>query len=115
MNRHERRAARKHGAVVKIDRCRLLEFDRNYGLPVVCYVCDTPHKALGLARIRDSRSTTDATIDVPLCEPCLVSSDTDNAVIRKFLSAPDLEVFDKGEATTEQIEALTNKQDETEH
>lgn len=64
-----------------------------------------------MARIRRDRST----IDVPLCEPCLVSSDTYDAIARKYLNAPDLEMIDKGEATTEQIEALANKQDETDH
>ena len=47
-----------------IDYGHLSERDPNYGLPVVCYACDTPHKAFGLARIQDNSDTT----HVPLCE-----------------------------------------------
>ena len=111
MNRHERRAARKHGAVVKIDRGRLQERDQNYGLAVGCYVCGRPHKASGFVHVCDSRSS----IYAALCEPCLVSGDANDDILRKYLNAPALEVIDKGEATTEQIEALANKRDETEH
>ena len=87
MNRRDRRAARKRGAIF-VDLGRLSERDQNFGLPVACYVCDTPHKAEGLARIRRNR----VTIDVPLCERCLVSDDGDTAVIRKYLNAPGLEI-----------------------
>ena len=79
------------------------------GLSVGCYVCGIPHRALGIARIRDSRST----LDVPICEPCF-GADPDG-VLRKYWNAPGLKITEGGEATTEQVEALADKQDETEH
>ncbi|MFY9881462.1 MAG: hypothetical protein WAK39_19010 [Pseudolabrys sp.] len=94
-----------------IDYGQLLERDPNYGTPVECYVCATPHKAFGLARIRANSDTT----DVSLCEPCLASGDRGNVVARKFLNAPDLEISEGGEATTEQVLAVAEKQEWTEH
>jgi hypothetical protein len=110
MNRHERRALAKRN-VTFVDYGHLSERDQNYGLPVECYVCGFPHHALGLARITDSQET----IHVPLCEPCLGSDDRANTVIRKFLNAPDLEISEGGEATTEQVLAVADKRDATEH
>ena len=69
-NRHQRRRALKQG-VVFIDYGRLLPADRNHGVAVRCYVCETPHAASGLARIEARRST----LDVPLCETCLASTE----------------------------------------
>jgi hypothetical protein len=90
----------------------LLKGDPNYGLPVVCYVCATPHKAFGLARIQDKSGTT----HIPLCEPCVSDpTNTGKSVARKYLNAPELEISEGGEATTEQILALAEKQDATEH
>jgi hypothetical protein len=99
-----------------VDYGRLLERDPNYGLPVVCYVCGTPHKGCGVARIRDQSGTT----HVALCEPCLGAveggdSHTEHALLRKYLNAPNLEISDGGEATTEQVMDMVEKQDKTEH
>jgi hypothetical protein len=110
MNRRARRGAKK-GDAIFVDWGHLSERDQNYGLPVICYVCGAPHKAFGLARITEKSGTT----HVPLCEPCLASTDRGNAVIRKFWNVRDLEISEGGEATTEQVMALTEKQDETEH
>jgi hypothetical protein len=100
-----------------VDYGRLLERDPNYGLPVNCYVCDAPHKALGFARIQDKSGTT----HVPLCERCFRAvedtrgSHTQHTILRKFFNAPDLEISEGGEATTEQLLALAEKKDKTEH
>src|SRR5258705_12140724 len=91
INRHERRAAKmrnvKEGDVIVrsviVHRGNLLEHDPNYGQPVICYVCDMPHKALGFARIEDQSSNTFDTFAVPLCQSC-ASAITDDAVLRKF-------------------------------
>lgn len=91
---------------VRVDYAHILESDQKF---YVCYVCATPHKAFGLARIYDTSGTIDT---VPLCEPCLAD---DECVLRKFLNAPDLEIIDGGEATTEQVLALVEKQDVAEH
>jgi hypothetical protein len=111
-NRHERRQAAKlqHGEVILIHYGQLLERDQNYGLPVQCYVCGAPHKALGLARIEQKRSTT----DVPLCDECL-ASDSKGDIIRKYTNAPDLKISEGGELTAEQLTAIVDKQDTTEH
>jgi hypothetical protein len=86
--------------------------DLNVGLPVVCYVCGAQHKALGFARITHNN----AVKNVPLCEPCLAADEkTPSAIMRKFHNAPDLQITEGGEATTEQVVALVEKQDNTEH
>jgi hypothetical protein len=108
-NRHQRHAARKRGVIVT-DFGHLDPRNRNYGLPVNCYVCGAAHKAFGLARIQGQ-----STIDVPLCEACLESDERGNDVIRKYLNAPDLKINEGGEATTEQLIAMADKQDTTEH
>jgi hypothetical protein len=95
---------------VFIDCGYLSKRDPNYGIPVECYVCATPHKAFGLARIEDKSGTT----YVPLCQPCLQADDT-KPIARKYLAAPDLEISEGGDATTEQVFALVEKQDVTEH
>jgi hypothetical protein len=108
MNRHERRAANKRGlgTVIEIDYGRFIARDPNAELPVVeCYACGTPHKAAGFGRIRDGKSMT----DVSLCEPCLVSDEQSNAVLRKYMGTPKLEVRDGGNAMPEQIEAISLK------
>jgi hypothetical protein len=103
--------------VVKIDYGCLSERDQNYGTSFSCYVCDTPHKALGVARIQDKSGTS----YVALCDSCLVAdyddvdSPTKNAVIKKYWNAPDLEVREGGKATTVQILAVAEKQGVTEH
>jgi hypothetical protein len=84
---------------------------KNYGLPVNCYVCGTAHKAFGLARINQGPSTT----DVPLCEACLGSDERGDDVLRNFLNAPDLKIDKGGQATTEQIGAMADKLNATEH
>jgi len=95
MNRHVM-------STVTVHRGNLLEHDPNYGQPVICYVCDMPHKALGFARIEDQSSNTFDTFAVPLCEACSVSAITDNAVVRKFWNV-------------EAIRAYLKKQDVMEH
>jgi ribosomal protein S14 len=72
--------------------------DKNYGLRVRCYVCGTPHKASGLARIEDASGHTEVkSLDVPVCEECLRSDR--NGVIRKFLNLSDLEILEVGPIT----------------
>ncbi len=110
MNRHDRRVARKRGDIILIDYGHLLERDQNYGLPVGCYVCATAHKAFGFARIDDKRSTT----VVPLCEACLGDANSSN-VARKFFNAPDLEITEGGDATTEQVLAMAERQSAIQH
>jgi hypothetical protein len=106
-----RRAAKKGVALVRYG--HLLERDSNYGLPVACYVCDAPHKALGLARIEDRSGTT----HLPLCDRCLGAAmhGDEDALIRKYFNSPDLEISKGGKITAEQISAVVKKQDETEH
>lgn len=76
-----------------------------YGQSMACYLCGKQHGALNAARISDEEKTT----NVPLCEAC-VRSDTD-AVIRKYLKAPDPEVHD---ATAEQIDGMVESIDKSE-
>ena len=117
MNRHERRAAKKRNAKVDhlfISIGSLMEQDLNYGLPVICYACGTPHKAIGLARIQDKSNT----YDVPLCGLCCSPDKVDiaeNIIARKFCNSLDLKVSGGGEVTIEQFQALIDKQDTTEH
>jgi hypothetical protein len=117
----QRRAAKgkdQLGATTFVSYGQLLEQDRNYGAPVDCYACSVPHKALGLVRIENKQS---GTADFPLCEPCFqaASSDDDSetgrSVMRKFLNDPALDISEGGEATREQVEALSEKTDQTEH
>jgi hypothetical protein len=109
-NRHERRAAKKRnrraGDFILIERSHLLERDPNYGASLNCYICDTPHKARGIARIQDNSGTT----NVPLCEPCLHDPDAPEAIVWRFWHAPNLILSEGGEATHEQILALAEKQ-----
>ncbi len=112
----KRRAAKRRGDVKRGDATyvaygHLQERDQNYGLSVNCYVCGAPHKAFGVARIRDKSGT----IHVPLCEACLHSDLHEQAIMRKFWNAPNLEISEGGEATTEQVMAAAEKQDKTEH
>jgi len=108
-NRHERRAARKKG-VIFVDYGHLDQRDPNYGSPVQCYVCGVLHNASGVARIEGS-----SIVHVALCELCLASDPGGNGVLRKFLNAPGLEIEEGGEATTEQVFAMADKSDATEH
>jgi hypothetical protein len=110
MNHRERRAARTREAIF-IDHCRLLQGHPNYGLPVNCWLCSAPHSASGLARIRDKGSTS----HLPLCHACLAGADMEDRMARKYFNAPRLEIGEGGEATPEQIAALADKQDMTEH
>jgi hypothetical protein len=91
----------------------LLERDLNYGLPVRCYVCTEEHKASGIARIRDNHNQ--STLDVPVCEVCLISDSRNDALIRKYWKTPDLKIIEGGEVTIDQLTALIDKQDTTEH
>lgn len=108
VGRNQRRAAKKRSGAIFVSYGFLLERDQNYGLPVACYVCGAAHKACGLARIQDQSGTT----DVALCERHIAAED---AIIRKFLNAPDLEINKGGEATTEQVLAMAEKQDAKQH
>jgi hypothetical protein len=107
MNRHERRRAAKteRGDVTNVSLGHLQQRDPNYGVPVNCYVCGAPHKALGLARISDKSGAT----DVPICDACLCTPQADQRIMRKYWNAPDLTVRDGGKATTEQLDAIVEK------
>ncbi len=72
--------------ILFIDTGHLLKRDQNYGLPVTCFICDAPHKARGLARIRSGDETT----HVPLCKSCRRDRDVGNVIARRFLGTPDL-------------------------
>jgi hypothetical protein len=113
MNRHNRRKFKKSrvGDLVLIDYGQLLPRNQNHRQPINCYVCGATHQALGFARIEFRQSTT----AVPLCSPCLASGERSDAVVRKFLNAPELRIDEGGEATTEQVMAVAEKQDTTEH
>jgi hypothetical protein len=97
----------------------LPERKRNNAVPVTCYVCGTAHKLRGFARIKDNNGTS----DVPLCQKCSPSRNesekaldgkTDN-IIRRYLDSPSLEIKHRGEATTEQIDAMVERRTETQH
>jgi hypothetical protein len=112
-NRHERRAVKKRagGGAVFVAYGNILEGDPNFGVPVVCFVCDTPHKAFNLTRITDGAGTHYA----PLCATCFLRvGDGDRvpeqAIVRKHLNAPNLAFSEGGEASTEQVLALAEKQ-----
>jgi hypothetical protein len=115
MNRKQRRAARKGGhlgQVIYTDQGILNLRDKNYGLPMACYVCTAPHRALNFIRIR----APDEQQYVPLCEAC--AADMDKAgrdVVRIYLGALDLAIDDGGEAMDEQMEAIAAKLNSTEH
>jgi hypothetical protein len=64
-----------------------------------------------LARIEVQSGNT----DVPLCETCVASDGTTDAIVRKFWNAPDLKIEEGSEATTKQIQALIDKQDKPQH
>ena len=101
------------GRAISIHYGRLQPRDPNHGLPLNCYVCGTTHVASGLARIDDNGSAT----DVPLCDACLTGGE-DERLLRKYLNAPVLKIGEGGRVTTEQMEqiiALADKQDTTEH
>ena len=51
---------------------------------------------------------------MPLCDACYADDDT-NRIVRKFLKAPDIRISNGGEVSTEQIEALVDKRNKTEH
>jgi hypothetical protein len=123
MNRHERRAAQrerraeqatkvKGKGVVFLDWGTLLPGDPNYAQPVNCYLCAAPHAARDFVRI-ENKSKTDF---FALCGACFKARDRgDTGVLRKYLAAPDIEIIEGGEATTEQVLAIAEKQDVTEH
>ena len=71
---------------------------------LLVYACDAPHKAIGVALIEDGSGTT----CVPLCDPCL--DDKGHHVLKKYWGTPDLIVDEGGEATTEQLLALVERQ-----
>jgi hypothetical protein len=110
MNRHERRKS-KVKDVVLIDYGTINLQSR--GADVDCYVCDAKHKMMKAASITANKSIT----VVPLCEKCFNLRKENSAIIRKFLNSPDLEVRDGVELSSEQIAALTDRQDTdaTEH
>ena len=83
-NISDRKIPQERGRVTCIDFGRLQERDRNYGLPVECYVCGAPHEALGLARITEGEAVT----HVPLCEACRVAGKTVKAIARKYWNVP---------------------------
>ena len=80
---------------------------------MICYVCGKEHKAFAAARIQDKTKT----LDVHLCRKCSpapnenkkVTKNKSEAVLQKYWNAPDFEVIEGGEATTEQILAMSEK------
>ena len=70
------------------------------------------HATSGVARIHipDNQFTT----HVPLCDVCF-AGDADALVMRKFLNMPDLKISEGGKVTTEQLDALADRQDTMEH
>jgi hypothetical protein len=104
MNRHQRRTERRaerhmaaaiqEGRAIDIGLGHLGPDDPNFGLPVNCAVCGTPHPGLGLARIADRSGISYA----PLCEPCVQARDaTSAAIVRKYFGAPDMKISDGGD------------------
>lgn len=96
----------------------LLPGDRNFGSIVDCYLCDTTHKALGVAIIEKLPSTR---LDVPLCEGCRAKGDDEvnNLVFREYLKGLKIDlskfqIVDGGEVSDEQVLALRDKLGETE-
>jgi hypothetical protein len=75
---------------IKIDICNFQRSSPNHGVPVTCYVCGTEHRAFGLARIHEGRTT----VDVPLCDPCLYQNRIEDDITRKFTKSPDLKIID---------------------
>jgi hypothetical protein len=113
-NRHERRKARKvsKGDAIFVELARLWPAHPVYGLPVECYVCDTAHTASGVAYIKHKQSIAHE----PICDACLASpARTSDEVMRRYLSNPDIKFKDGDKATTEEITALADKKDTTEH
>lgn len=76
-----------------------------YGQSMACYVCGNKHGALNVARIKDEKKTT----SVPLCPACVLDKD---ALIKKHLKTPNLEVY---EATETQIVGMGESIDKAEH
>jgi hypothetical protein len=114
MNRRDRRAAKRFnkGHVTHTAIGRLQAVDPNYGLPVNCYTCGAPHQGLGVGRIMDRGELE----YVPLCEPCMATpEETTNAIIRKFWNAPDLICREGGEISDEQLDALAERGDASQH
>jgi hypothetical protein len=120
MNRHERRveqrakrqlaAAIREGRAIDVSLGHLRPDDPNYGLPVGCAVCGTPHRALGLARITDQSGFS----HIPLCEPCIQADEaTSSAIVRKYFGVPDLEISDGGDLAN--MLAMEEKRGVTEH
>jgi hypothetical protein len=104
------------GGMFCVSCARLLPHDPNYGLSINCYVCGRTHAASGLARIEDDGKR--SILDVPLCEACLDDPRKDERLLSKYLKTPVFKVGEDGKVTTEQMEqiiALADKQDTTEH
>jgi hypothetical protein len=113
-DRNQEPAYMKRATTIFVDYGHLAKRDPNYGLRLECFVCDAPHAASGIARIRHDESTD----YVPLCETCREGAPgpfIGNAIVRKFFDAPGMEIHEGGEATTEQVLAVAEKLDATEH
>ena len=121
MNRHQRRteqrvrrqlaAAIREGRAIDIGLGHLRPDDPNYGLPINCAICGTPHRALGPARITDQSGFS----HIPLCEPCVQADEaTSQAIVRKHFGAPDMEFSDGGHLG-EAFLAMEEKRGGTEH
>ncbi len=91
--------------IVSVDYATIRPDFPAYGQSMACYLCGKQHGALNVARISDEEKIT----NVPLCEAC-VGSDPD-AVIRRHLKAPNLQVHD---ATSEQIVGMVESIDKSE-
>jgi protein-arginine kinase activator protein McsA len=89
--------------IVSVDYGTLRPDFPGYGQSMACYVCGKQHGVLNVARIKDEKRTT----TVPLCPACVLDKD---AVIKKHLKAPNLEVHD---ATSEQIVGMVESIDKS--
>jgi hypothetical protein len=115
MSRHERRKAKKRkygvGDVWESAFGLLDRGDPNYGLPVWCSACGASHKARGICRITKPDQSFEY---CAVCDTCLPADDTAavavaNPIMRKYLGTPDYTFIDGDRATTEQVEAISER------
>jgi hypothetical protein len=107
MNRHERRRAAKQQDTAKAMAIythwgHLRPTFKHYKQPTICYICDAEHGALDVVA-DDGR---DPINHHPICKRC---AGDNHSVIRKYWDAPKLKIVERGEATTEQLEAIIER------
>jgi len=100
MNRRERRRAAKLGDIVEIKFGRVV-FDIKPGEDTsrdVCFVCGKPTTAWPdprLGRMAHGFASINEQI-VLLCEACFNTEKISNAIMRKYLNAPDMKISEGG-------------------